>query len=414
MEASLMNIRHEAATIDSPRPTFSSHPGHKNQPLRVALVHDWLTGLRGGEKCLERLCLLFPDATIHTLIHSPGKVGPIIGSMKIRSSPLRHLPRVERYYRHLLPAMPWAIRQIDVGQVDLVISLSHCVAKAVRVPAGVPHLCYCFTPMRYAWDGRQAYLEKWPVGSIKRRLIESLLDRLARWDLANSAGVTQFIAISQTIRDRIRNNYNRQSVIVYPPVDTDYYTVDPSVVRDDYYLAASALVPYKKIDQAVEACNRLGRRLKVIGSGPELNRLRSLAGPTVEILGFQPDDVLRDHLRRCQALIFPGDEDFGIVPIEALACGTPVIALDRGGVAESVDSSVGEVYPDSTVECLESAIVRFEQRPFDPGLSLRARARAAAFEKEAFDRGMLRLIQQATGPDEKSHQRHESLIANHI
>ncbi|MFM7319444.1 MAG: glycosyltransferase [bacterium] len=391
-----MNIRHDAPTTDSPRPSFSGHFRPSNRPLKVALVHDWLTGLRGGEKCLERLCLLFPDATIHTLIHSPGKVGPIIGGMKIRSSPLRHLPRVDRYYRHFLPVMPWAIRQIDVGQVDLVISLSHCVAKAVRVPAGVPHLCYCFTPMRYAWDGRQAYLEKWREGSIKRRLIEALLDSLARWDLAHSAGVTQFIAISRTIRDRIQNNYGRKSMIVYPPVDTDFYTPDPSVVRDDYYLAASALVPYKKIDQAITACNRLGRRLKVIGSGPEMNRLKAMAGPTVEILGFQPDEVLRDHLRQCRALIFPGDEDFGIVPIESLACGTPVIAFDRGGVAESVDSSVGEVYPEQSVESLSEAILRFEQKPFDISLSNQARARAEAFAREVFDESMLRLIEEAT------------------
>lgn len=406
-----MNIRHDAANSDSLRPSFSARQAHSGKPLRVALVHDWLTGLRGGEKCLERLCLLFPDATVHTLIHSQGKVGPVIGRMKIRTSPLRYLPRVEHYYRHLLPAMPWAIRQVDVGQVDLVISLSHCVAKAVRIPPGVPHLCYCFTPMRYAWDGRQAYLEKWPVGSFKRRIIESLLDRMARWDLASSDGVTQFIAISQTIRDRIQNNYGRQSEIVYPPVDTDYYTPDLSVVRDNFYLAASALVPYKKIDQAVEACNRLGRRLKVIGSGPELNRLRALAGPTIEILGYQPDDILRDQIRRCRALIFPGDEDFGIVPIEALACGTPVIALDRGGVAESVDNSVGEVYPESTVESLSSAIIRFEQRPVDPGISGRARARAETFEKQAFDQGMLHLIKLATEPGEQRDLLRENAVA---
>lgn len=390
-----MTIRHDAA-----KPIQNHSQAHllqgiaSNRPLRVALVHDWLTGLRGGEKCLERLCLLFPNAVVHTLIHTTGKVGPIIGSMEIRTSPLQRLPRVQAYYRHLLPIMPWAVTRLDVGDVDLVISLSHCVAKAVRVPAGVPHVCYCFTPMRYAWDGRSAYLEKWRKGSLKRRLIEGLLDRLAKWDQRTASQATQFVAISRTIQSRIMAHYHRESVIIPPPVDTDYYTADATIHREDYYLAASALVPYKKIDQAVEACNRLGKKLVVIGAGPELDLIRKLAGPTVTVLGYQSDEVLRDHLRRCQALIFPGDEDFGIVPIEALACGTPVIALNRGGVAETVDTSVGLLYSDQTVESLAEAILSWESQPKQDDLALAARSRSEQFAESQFDNGVLSLIER--------------------
>lgn len=391
-----MTIRHDSAETNTP-PLSRFAQGLASggsTGLRVALVHDWLTGLRGGEKCLERLCYLFPDAHIHTLIHHPGSVGDLIGSKTIHSSPLQRLPGVSRYYRSLLPVMPWAVSQLEVGDVDVVISLSHCVAKAIRVPEGVPHLCYCFTPMRYAWDGRDAYLDRWPKRSVKRRLAEALLNRLARWDADQSKNVDQFVAISRTIQNRIQTNYHRDSVIISPPVDTRFYSPDSSIEREDFYLAASALVPYKKLDQAVEACCRLGRRLVLVGSGPELERIRDLAGPTVEVLGYQPDDVLRFYMQRCRALLFPGDEDFGIVPIEALACGTPVIALNRGGVAETVDQSVGRLYDDQTVESLMEAILLWENQPKPANLAGRARAKAERFAVEQFDSAIMRQVNQ--------------------
>jgi len=290
--------------------------------------------------------------------------------------------------------MPWAIGRIDVGRPDLVISLSHCVAKAVRVPEGVPHVCYCFTPMRYAWDGRNAYLDRWTSGSVKRVMAEKLLDRLARWDASTARGVTRFVAISGTIQERIQRNYDRDSVVVAPPVDTDYYRPDPATPREDFYLAASALVPYKRIDHAVEACKRLGKKLVVIGQGPELQRLQAMSGENVRFLGHASDEVLRDHMRRCRALLFPGDEDFGILPIEALACGTPVIALDSGGVAETVDSTVGRLFPDPTVASLCQAILDFENeadQTFDPHV---ARAKAERFSGDRFDDGILDVLRQ--------------------
>ncbi|MDR3635356.1 MAG: glycosyltransferase [Isosphaeraceae bacterium] len=348
------------------RRTVRVDPPGGHETLRPALVHDWLTGMRGGEKCLEVLCRAFPDAALHTLIHRKGALSPAIEERAIRTSPLQKVPGIFGQYRNLLPLMPLAARAWDVGDVDVVVSLSHCVAKAVRVPAGVPHVCYCFTPMRYAWQGRDAYLDGWRGRPLRRALAGLMLDRLRDWDHATAAGVTHFVAISQTVRARIKAYYGRDSHVVPPPVDTDFYTPD-GMPRGDAFLCVSALVPYKRIDHAVIACTRLGRPLVVIGEGPERPKLEKLAGPNVRFLGWQPDAVLRDHYRRCRALLFPGEEDFGIVPVEALACGAPVIALGRGGVAENVDDSVGRVYSEPSAQGLLDAVNAWEAdgRPHD-------------------------------------------------
>lgn len=357
--------------------------------LKVALVHDWLTGMRGGEKCLEVLCRAFPNATLHTLIHKPGALSPAIEAMAIRPSPLQKIPGVLEHYRHLLPVMPWAAQTWNVGDVDLVVSLSHCVAKMVRVPSGVPHVCYCFTPMRYAWDGRDAYLASWSDRPLRRALASSVLNRLRHVDRATSNRVSHFVAISNTIQERIHRCYARESRVIQPPVDVDFYTpTEPRRAREDFYLCVSALVPYKRIDQAILAATNSGRRLVVIGSGPERDRLERLAGPNVTFLGWQPDEVIRDHYERCRALLFPGEEDFGIVPIEALACECPVIALDRGGVAETVDDRIGRVYAEPTESSLLSAIEAWELDgcPHDPSL---ARSRAESLSLPVFRRRLL-------------------------
>ncbi len=373
-------------------------PGGVSTGLRVALVHDWLTGMRGGEKCLEVLCSAFPDATLYTLIHDRGKLSPAIERMTIRTSPLQRIPGVSRHYRKLLPVMPLASLAWRPGEVDLVVSLSHCVAKMVRPPAGVPHVCYCFTPMRYAWDGRAAYLDSWADRPIRKAMAGFLLDRLRRVDRATSGRVSHFVAISETIRDRIARCYGRESRVIQPPVEADFYT-PADLPRENFYLCVSALVPYKNIDQAVLACSASGRRLVVIGSGPERARLERLAGPSVEFLGWQPDEVIRDHYRRCRGLIFPGEEDFGIVPIEALGCEAPVIALGRGGAAETVDDRVGRTYPDPTVASLTAALDDWEAdgRPFDRTL---ARSRAEALALPVFRRKILNYLAEvvATQP----------------
>jgi glycosyltransferase involved in cell wall biosynthesis len=362
-------------------------PGVARSGLRVALVHDWLTGMRGGEKCLEVLCEAFPDARLLTLLHDRGKLSPAIESMDIRTSPLQRIPGVTRHYRKLLPLMPLATRAWRTGEVDLVVSLSHCVAKMVQPPRGVPHVCYCFTPMRYAWDGRDAYLDPWADRPIRKAMAARLLDRLRRVDRESSGRVTQFVAISETVRSRIDRCYGRESRVIQPPVDADFYAPN-SQPREDFYLCVSALVPYKNLDQAVLACSKTGRRLVVIGSGPERARLERLGGPLVTFLGWQADEVIRDHYRRCRALIFPGEEDFGIVPIEALACQSPVVALGRGGAAETVDDRVGRTYPDPNVESLIAALDSWERddRPFDPSL---ARTRAEGLALPVFRRKLL-------------------------
>jgi glycosyltransferase involved in cell wall biosynthesis len=341
--------------------------------LRVALVHDWLTGMRGGEKCLEVLCRAFPDAQLYTLIHRRGSLTPAIESMKIRTSPLQHVPGVFRHYRRLLPIMPLAARAWRLKDVDLVISLSHCVAKAVVPPPGVPHVCYCFTPMRYAWQGRETYLESWSDRPVRRALARKMLSSLRRWDLATADRVSRFVAISETIRERISQCYHRESRVIQPPVNVNFYSPFPRVPRNDCYLVVSALVPYKRIDQAVTACTESGRRLIVIGEGPERARLEAMAGPTVRFLGWQRDQVIGDYYRSCSALLFPGEEDFGIVPIEALACGAPVIALGRGGVPETVDDTVGRIYSEPTSAGLLAAIEAWESEgcPHDPDVARR-------------------------------------------
>jgi glycosyltransferase involved in cell wall biosynthesis len=366
--------------------------------LRVALVHDWLTGMRGGEKCLEVLCRAFPQATLHTLLYRRGALSAAIEGMTIRTSPLQRIPGAFRHYRHLLPVMPLAARSWDVGQVDLVISLSHCVAKAVRVPPCVPHVCYCFTPMRYAWEGRSAYLAGWSGRPIRRALAGQVLDRLRAWDRATAARVTHFVSISETVRARVARYYGRDSRVIHPPVDIDFFT-PAAVDRDGPYLCVSALVPYKRVDHAVAACSASGRPLVVIGEGPERARLEALAGPGVRFLGWQPDEIIRDHLRRCRALLFPGEEDFGIVPVEALACGAPVVALGRGGVAETVVDGLGWHYDAATPEGLQAALDTWEACgcPHDPA---GARRRAETFALEVFqDRLLGYLAEVVSGTD---------------
>jgi glycosyltransferase involved in cell wall biosynthesis len=359
--------------------------------LKVALVHDWLTGMRGGEKCLEVLCRAFPDAQLYTLIHRRGSLSPAIESMAIRTSPLQSIPGIFRLYRHLLPVMPLAARTWRLSDVDLVVSLSHCVAKAVVPPPGVPHVCYCFTPMRYAWQGRDTYLESWSDRPMRRALARTMLEHLRRWDLATANRVTHFVAISETIRERIAECYGRECQVIQPPVNVNFYSPIPKVERDDAYLVVSALVPYKRIDQAVAACAQSGRRLIVIGEGPERARLEAMAGPTVQFLGWQPDTVIGNHYRSCRALLFPGEEDFGIVPIEALACGAPVIALARGGVAETVDNSVGQTYAEASPTALLSAIDDWEAHgcPHDP---TEARRRAEALSGPVFRDRILQFL----------------------
>lgn len=330
---------------------------------RVLLAHDWLTGMRGGEKCLEVLAERYPSATLYTLLHRKGSVSPAIEALDIHTSFLNHLPASSRYYRYLLPLMPTAVGAWKLPPADLVVSLSHCVVKGVHSP-GTPHVCYCFTPMRYAWHMREAYFAG-RVRGLKARLVDRLLESLRDWDRRTAANVDRFVAISHTVQRRIRECYGRDSEVIYPPVDTAFYTPTDQP-REDFYLVVSAFAPYKRLDLAIAACEQLRRRLVVIGTGQDASRLGELAGPNTRFLGWQPDEVIRDHLRRCRALLFPGEEDFGIVPVEAMACGAPVIALGKGGAAETVVplhagcGATGVWFEEPRPDALADAIVGFE------------------------------------------------------
>jgi len=353
--------------------------------------------MRGGEKCLEVPPRRWPDAPLYTLLHERGSTSHAIESLAIRTSFLNAIPRIGRLYRHLLPLMPLAASSLHLPPADLVLSFSHCVANGVR-PARTsatptPHVSYCHTPMRYAWQMREAYFGH--VKGLRGRLLGRLLDELRDWDRRAAARVTHFLTNGRTVQARIRECYGRDSVVIHPPADTEYYTPAP-VPREGFYLVVSALAPYKRIDLAAAACARLGRPLVVIGSGQDAARLAGLAGPDVRLLGWQSDEVIRDHLRRCKALLFPGEEDFGIVPVEAMACGTPVIALGKGGATETVvpTDAAGGVPPtgvwfaEQSVECLAEAIVAFEraENDFDPA-AIRRRAEGFSlrrFEAELF------------------------------
>ena len=359
--------------------------------LRVALVHDWLTGMRGGERVLEALCGLYPDAALLTLVHNAGRVSPAIERHRPRVSFVGHLPRAERLYRHFLPLFPAAIEQFDLDRVDLVISSSHCAAKAIVCPGRARHLCYCHSPMRYAWDQFDAYFGPARIGPLGSHLMRPAMAALARWDAATAGRVDRFLANSQHVAGRIHRYYNREAGVVYPPVNTDFFTPDGGPV-EPFFLAVSALVPYKRLDLAVEACEAVGAPLKVVGEGPELDRLRALAGPATEFVGRCDDETLRELYRRTTALILPGEEDFGMAPVEALACGRPVVAFGRGGVCESVDQGVtGILVSEPTVAALAEGLRDVARLPF---VAEAARRRALRFSCDRFDAGIRQAVDE--------------------
>jgi glycosyltransferase involved in cell wall biosynthesis len=333
---------------------------------RVALVHDWLTGMRGGEKVLEAVGTLFPDASLFTLVHVPGSVSPAIERLSPRASFLSALPGAGRAYRHLLPLFPFAVEQFDLDEYDLVISSSHCAAKSVVRPGRARHVCYCFTPMRYVWDQRQAYFGRERFGAGLSRAIWPVLASLARWDAGTAHRVDRYLADSQHVARRIWRYYNRRATVIYPPVDTDFYRPDDTAPTPTA-LVVSALVPYKRIEVAIEGCRQAGVALRIVGSGPEEDRLRAIAGPGVEFLGHCRDEEIRRCYRQAGVVLLPGEEDFGIVPVESQACGRPVVALGRGGALETVvDGVTGVLVSSDSPEAFAAGIRRALGAPFDP------------------------------------------------
>lgn len=308
--------------------------------MRVALVHDWLTGMRGGERVLESFVKLYPDADVLALVHVPGSVVPAIEQRVRQVSWLSRLPAVKRYYRALLPFFPSAVRSLDLSGYDLVISLSHAAAKNVRIPSGVRHVCYCFTPMRYVWDQASAYLGP------ARFLFWPLISMLRSWDVRGAQRVDNFVAISRFVAARIRLFYGRRASVIYPAAPVEKIAQSSALAvfpTHRPFVYAGALVPYKRPELVVEAFNRLGLPLVVVGQGALEGKLRRMAGDHIRFAGAASDRDLIGILKSCRALVFPGVEDFGLIPVEAMACGRPVISGLRGGVSESVvGARVGE------------------------------------------------------------------------
>ncbi|MBI4519531.1 MAG: glycosyltransferase [Gemmatimonadetes bacterium] len=382
--------------------------------MRVALVHDWLTGMRGGERVLEAMVSLYPDAEIFTLLHEPGSVSRRIEQRPIRTSFIDRLPRAADLYRYYLPFFPAAVERFDLRGFDLIISSSHCVAKGVRHPRGVPHLCYCHTPMRYIWDRFDDYFGPSRAGTWLRGAMTITAPALRRWDVRTAQRVDVFVAISRWVAERIRRCYDRSAEVVYPPVEVERFR--PAANRQDFYLIVSALVPYKRVDLAIEAFNRLRRRLVVVGDGPEARRLRAMAGANVLFTGRVSDEEVADWMGRCRAFVFAGVEDFGIAVIEAQAAGAPVIAYAAGGALETVigvnghhesggaperrkgpatNGATGVFFHEQTVEALIDAVRRFEALHFDIAA---IQAHAHGFAAPVFARGLQAQIDRLISP----------------
>jgi glycosyltransferase involved in cell wall biosynthesis len=355
--------------------------------VRVALVHDWLTGTRGGEKVLLELVRLFPDATLFTLFHFPGTVPPEIEKLEIRTTFLQRLVSPHFDYRRLLPLFFAAAETWNLSGFDLVLSTSHCVAKNARAGGGAVHVCYCHTPVRYLHDQFDDYFRRRPAAmKMLARLVRA---PLRAWDTGTVPRVNAFFANSENVRARIDRLWRRPAEVVFPPVDTDFYTPGPPRERSGL-LVVSALAPYKRLDDAIHVANRGRLPLTIAGFGPEKERLAALARETVRFSGTPSDENLRELYRGAEAVLMPGEEDFGIVPVEAQACGAPVVALARGGALETVrDGTTGVLYPVPGPDGLEKALVRLRALRPDP---VEGVANAARFSRARFRAGFLRAL----------------------
>ncbi|NLS00455.1 glycosyltransferase family 4 protein [Rhizobium sp. P38BS-XIX] len=358
--------------------------------MRVAIVHYWLVSMRGGEKVVEALCDMYPDADIFTLVYDESRVSEKIRKHKVFTSFLQRIPGAIRGYQSLLPLMPFALESFDLSRYDLIISSESGPAKGIIPPPQATHVCYCHSPMRYLWDHYHFYRSH--AGLASRLMLPMLAPLLRTWDVNTSLRVDRFVANSHHVCDRIGKYYRRPATVLYPPVNVDDFT--PSASREDFYLCAGQLVPYKRVDLAVQAFTRMNRNLVVIGEGKELDGLKRIAGPTITFLGRAPFSVLKEKLASCRALIFPGEEDFGIVPVEAMASGRPVIAYGSGGALETVVPDIsGVLFEEQTVDALIEAVLGFEaiEHRFQPDT---LQSHAQKFSLHKFTSGMQAIIDE--------------------
>jgi glycosyltransferase involved in cell wall biosynthesis len=348
--------------------------------MKVAIIHYWLVGMRGGEKVLEVLCDMFPQADIFTHVYVPEAVSETIRQHRVSTTFINSLPRAPRLYKRYLPLMPLALEQLDLRGYDLIVSSEAGPAKGIIPPPSALHLCYCHSPMRYIWNMFHDYRSQ--AGWLSRLAMPPLAHYLRMWDTSSAVRVDRFVANSDTVAARIRRYYGREAEVVWPPVDTEAFKPVPDRERGDYMLMVGELVAYKRPELAVEAFNQMRGKLVVIGGGEMLDLIRRRAGPTVTVLGPRSFEELRHYYARCQALIFPGEEDFGIVPVEAMASGRPVIAYGAGGATETVIPKVtGLLFKEQTVEALTDAIEECRAIDFEPQ---KIAAHARQFSRQRF------------------------------
>ena len=362
--------------------------------IKVAIIHDWLVTEGGAERVLSRLVHLFPKADIFSLVdflNEKERVNILLGKQSTTSF-IQHLPLAKSYFRHYLPLFPLAIESLDLSGYDLILSSSWAFAKGVRKKTSQKHLCYCHTPIRYAWDMMEEYTAdlSWP----KRAIVQYVLQKIRQWDQASSQRVDRFLANSSFVANRITKYYGRESVVVYPPVEIEKFSFWPK--KEEFYLTLSRLVPYKKTQIIVEAFNQMpDKKLIVIGDGPELKRLRAKAKSNVQIMGYQPEEIVVEYMQRAKAFVYAALEDFGIVMAEALCCGTPIIAYGQGGAKDIVESDSGLFFYSQTPQALIKAVQEFEGRIFDhQAISQRARER---FDPTLFERRILQIVEEFYG-----------------
>jgi glycosyltransferase involved in cell wall biosynthesis len=359
----------------------------------VALAHHWLVAMRGGEKVLEQICRLFPGAPIHTLVARLEKLSGQLQSHPIHTSWLQRIPGGSRHYKKLLPLFPTAVSSLRIeGDYELILSSDASLIKGLQYPSQSLHVCYCHSPPRYLWDMMEEYQNSAEMGGMAgRALFNSIAPMVRDFDLQAAKKVDHFIANSQFVRERIARYYKREAMVIHPPVDIDSFSLAENE-PEDFYLVVSQLVPYKRIELAVQAFTKLKKRLIVIGEGSERPRLEKIAGPTIQFLGHQPFQTVRDYFRRCRALVFPGIEDFGITLLEAQACGRAVVAFRKGGALETIRERVtGLFFDEPSTDALASAIEALELNPLNP---MECRSNAEGFGPDRFRRQLSGFLTQ--------------------
>ncbi len=343
--------------------------------MKVALIQDWLTNFTGSEQCLFALHQVYPQAPIYTSVYNRQKV-PQFKNAKVITSFLQNFPTAKNKHQRFIPFMPFAFEQFDLSEYDIVISSSHSCSKGVITSPETLHICYCYTPTRYLWE---IGIDKRLTGGIIKGFIGNYL---RVWDRQAADRVDYFVGISEAVRKRIKKYYDREAEVIYPPVNTSFYK--PQEKIGDYFLIISRLIPYKKIDIAVKAFNDLNLPLVIIGSGPEFKKLKKIAKPNIKFLGRLKDDELKKYYSQCKAFIFPGEEDFGITPVEAMSSGRPVIAYSKGGTRETVKEGItGVFFSESTPQCLIDVVKKFKPENYNPKV---IRQHALSFDISVFKR----------------------------